>query len=396
MIDETLKNIPIIDEAIIDKGNGKFAVTKDDVPNYIESDEYDYSAMNNRKNFEDLLKWKGIAGKWAYDHNIGLYARRRLHTDKSETGVDASTKARARFIAQESWYDEDNYFWIKIDEYPKPLICQLRVSNHITDFKKHYETHSNEPLGIVNCDTILNLKILDKQALKKAGKKPKEGWTRMASTSQKYVDSALTWTMFSVEVTLDLNDPDLDPVGLQLFEMFLQEVKEGKQPTITIDDLRQWIDPDAYVRINEYYDNNNPGQLYVRPGQLTARENLKSNQWTMAPSVNKDFTRYAIPRFADDPVDYNELTLDKTNPIFYRGDKCYYGKFDGKNIRYNTKKHTITRVDKKGKPLGNGTMFVTGYPLTESRFRRKKLIESFVLSPLYLHNIIIESIEKLL
>lgn len=391
----------MIDERIIELPNDKFKVLKDDVPDRQESPEFDFSHANNKRKFERLMKWKGLAGWWAYKHGIGLYSRRKLLRNPYETPKQASIRARARYIGQESWYDEDNYFWIKIHEYPKPLICQLRISNHITDFSNYYETHSNEEVGIVNCDSVLNVKVVDKQALINAGKNPLHGWTRMHTTYSNF--SGSDWTMFSVEMILDPNDPNVKPEGIKKFEDFISEVQAGNQPTISIDDIKNWVDPKAFVRINRKRvsdDPNDPGfrQLLVRPNQLTKRDNLKPEQWPQKVlDSGKDFGRYLIARWTGEEVPLSEIwdSLDINNPVIIDGEEYYVGQDGYDRIYLNYNKGYFKPATSNGDLNKAATPVMVN--INENIMKnRNRLIESFNLSTIYLHNIIMESIEKLL
>ena len=323
--------------------------------NNVPSERRKFSDANYQDNFEKWMKQRGKAGWWAYQHGIGMYARKRPEDRNDDIAMQ---KARARYMGQESWYDEDNYFWIKIDEYPKPLLCQLRVSNHITDFDSLYKTHSHDPLGIVNCDTIFNLKI--------------DPNTRDAN---KFVSTNAKHRLISVEATFDPDNASKEEI--KFVDNFIKRVQSGSQPLITMDQIKTWIDPNADVRFD--------GADNVRPNQFLPRKNLIASQWD-SPRNQRRFRRLTIPAWSfrfPKSVKYEELNVDEGSPFVLNHDTWYPGRYNDYKILVNYDKWYIRILKKNGEINQN----ISPIPI---------LNESFNISSNYLHNIIMESIEKLL
>lgn len=97
----------MIGEKTQEYGDEWFSIIND---NNTQSPKRRFRDANYKDNFEKWMKERGKAGWWAYRHNIGMYAIKDAQ-DKSDD--IARIKARARYIGQESWYDEDNFFWLK-------------------------------------------------------------------------------------------------------------------------------------------------------------------------------------------------------------------------------------------------------------------------------------------
>jgi len=199
----------------------------------------DYDDLNYKKELEDLAKFKSYSCWWAYKHNIGFYPRQEPIKDKNgkvigyETKEDAGLKARARYIGQESWYDEEHYFWIQFPSEDKPLLAQLRVSNHETKHSQWQKTHSEK--RVVNCDTCLNIIINE---------------TNRDTFNS---DATTPFIITSVEVKYPLKDALNDLVNPNTpVNIFIKQIQNGLKPIVTLNDINKIFNTVAIVKRSGY------------------------------------------------------------------------------------------------------------------------------------------------
>ena len=156
----TIKEVPYSDTFDGLDNNKKLLSYRDAKGNVHTLSNISYDMANDKTWFEFILKKFNPPGWWAYTHQkIGFYASFKIGMDNppvSGTISDATYKARARYLFKESYYDEDNFFILKLPQLEKPIICQLRISDHMVMPSTYYQSHSdNKP----QCDACLNIII---------------------------------------------------------------------------------------------------------------------------------------------------------------------------------------------------------------------------------------------
>lgn len=190
-----------------------------------------FEDVYNKNKFSDLMKKGGKAREWISRHNdFGFYVKNRDINGKTLSKADAQLQARARYMGDESWYDEDNYFWVKFEEIQQPLICQLRISNHNTSHRQYEDSHSNDES--VDCQTCLNIIIGD-----------------TAYNRDKPTKAEGEYAIITIEAFFDEESKTKEEI--QHFENFIQMIRNGSQPHITMDEIRAYIDPNAKIVVSQ-------------------------------------------------------------------------------------------------------------------------------------------------
>lgn len=312
-----------------------------------------YEDANYKDNFEKWMKARGKAGWYAYQHGIGMYAK-RTKDDKSDDM--ARLKARARYIGQESWYDEDNFFWLKLDEYDKPLICQLRVSNHYTQHDKYQETHSLNKL--VQCDSVLNIKI---------GDYSREAF-RPATTEH---------AIISVDANYDIDNKTQQQI--KNVDNFIKKIQNGEQPTITIQQIRAWIDPNARPRFS---GGRNVRQNQFEPRANIVRHRLKVPKWY----ERKQQEQQQLPK--EIPFD-NLNFLDKT--MEFKGKEYELANYNDTDFAVDYDNLVAYPIKKKG-----GLSMANPITINENKKYKIKMKRTIRLNESELKRMISESVRRVL
>ena len=267
-------------------GNELFYLLDD---NQKRSKVYKYEDMNYKSKLEQLAKSKSISCWWVYKHGIGFYPRQEPIWDEDgnfagyEAEEEAGLKARARYLGQESWYDEEHFFWVQLSEDEKPLLTQLRVSNHETKHNQWQKTHSEK--RAIKCDTCLNIIINPS--------------TRDAFNS----DASTPYRITSIEVNYPTEDALNDLVNPNTpANVFIKKIQSGLAPTVTLDDINAIFDTEAIV---------------VTSGGREVRDNqIKGNNPRAGATVPDDrlgiIDRSSVPELIDDTVkDWEKILAQK-------------------------------------------------------------------------------------
>ena len=299
----------MVDEKTIEHSDDEFSTIGDD---NVQSDRRKFKDANKREFFMKWLKEKGPAGLWAFNHNIGLYAYRDKNYDKNipntkEFNHKIAAKGRARYIGAESWYDEDHFFWIKLDDYERPLLSQLRVSNHRTQHNQWQISHSLD--DEVQCDTCLNLMI---------GKDLSRENTRPATTDH---------AIISVECVYDESKKTKEQKAH--VEKFISDVTSGKQPTITFDEIREWIDPNAFV-VKTGGENVRDNQFQPRENLATKKNRIWLPKWADEDDDNKNKQQGYPKEILFDDMEFTDDTVNSK-----KGDVLYVSYCNGLKVAYN-------------------------------------------------------------
>ena len=318
--------------------------------NDVQSERRKFSDANYKDNFEKWMKARGKAGWWAYQHGIGMYVKR----EKGEDDETAQLKARARYMGQESWYDEDNFFWLKLDEFDKPLLCQLRVSNHDTQHDKYQKTHSLNKL--VQCDSVLNIKI---------GDYSREAF-RPATTEH---------AIISVDANYDVDNKTEQQI--KNVDNFIKKIQNGEQPTITIQQIRAWIDPNARPRFS---GGRNVRQNQFEPRPNIVRNRLKVPKWY----ERKQQQQQQLPK----EIPFDDLNfLDKT--IEFKGKEYELANYNNTDFAVDYDNLVAYPIKKKG-----GISTANPITINENKKHNRKMKRT--ISPLEnkLRRIISESVRR--
>lgn len=333
-----------------------------------------FEDVYDKEKFLDLMKKGGKAREWISKHDdFGLYVKNRDRNGKPLSDNDARLQARGRYMGDESWYDEDNYFWVVTEEFQDPLICQLRISNHNTSHEQYESSHLND--ATVDCQTCLNIIISDK-----------------AYNRNKPTTAQGKYAIISIEAFFD--EPKRTEEQIAFFEDFISKVRSGSQPHITMDEIRTYIDPNAKIVASQDGYFISPSEANIKPNQFdTTRKNrivdrLKPRAWNK-PKVDPNATLPKEIKLSDAMEgSTNETYQDKTGEyeIFIYNDRrfaldypnhvAYFFKKNGNLSMANPipildenkrKKYNILREDKnmrilvktnKGlRPLGEGRIY---------------------------------------
>jgi hypothetical protein len=276
-----------------------------------------FADVYNKDKFLELMKKGGKARDWVARHNLfGYYVKPTdYETKKKLTKAEAQLLALPRYMSDESWYDEDNYFWIQIDGFEKPLISQLRISNHNTVHKQYEKSHSNDKS--VDCQTCLNVVIGDK------------AYNRDKFNTYAVGDDAIV----SVETFFD--EDNRTPEQIEFFEDFVEKVRSGSQPSITMDEIRTYIDPNARVVISQGGAETTASLANIRPSQYAARKirvvtRYNPRDW----NAEKENTNFEIPK----AIPYSDVSNGDTGEEYVdRKDKKAYNVFvyNGKRFAFD-------------------------------------------------------------
>ncbi len=312
--------------------NERIEYTPDGKGFILNADDYSRHEVKNfadvydKEKFLDLMKKGGKARDWVARHNtFGYYVKKRDADGNVLSDADAQLQALPRYMTDESWYDEDNYFWIQIDGFSKPLICQLRISNHNTSHSQYESSHSNDKS--VDCQTCLNVIIGD------------TAYNRdKFDTHAKGKDAIV-----SVETFFD--EDKRTPEQIKFFENFVEKVRKGAQPSITMAEIRKYIDPKARIVISQNGKETTASLANIRPSQYSARKNrvvnrLKTRAWTTKTNNNNFEIPKAIPFSVVTKNQTGEKYTDKDGEydIFLYNDRRFafsYDKFKAYYIKTN-------------------------------------------------------------
>lgn len=237
MIDEKLQPLKGAN-----RGLGGILKGNDNVPH-----PYLWDDVNDEEEFQRAIDYKGKFKRWAYDHNIGNYFPKR--------------ESRLIWLGKSSNYEEENFFYIKLDDYEKPVLAQLRVSNHNTYLPQWKESHS-EGEYCSGCDFCLNLVI---------GRD--ESFVIDNSSLEGNQDYKIT------AINCEFNPEDKTPEQLEKIEMFIKKVKEGKQPMITFQEIKELFDENPNVE--------SWGDDVVRDSNFNPRKNLVRSNTKNYPFIVK-------------------------------------------------------------------------------------------------------------
>lgn len=233
-----------------------------------------FEDVYNKDKFLELMKKGGKAREWISRHNdLGLYVKNRDIEGNKLSKADAQLQARPRYMGDESWYDEDNYFWVEFEEIPQPLICQLRISNHNTSHRQYEISHLNDKT--VDCQTCLNIIIGDSAYNRDQGTRA-EG----------------EYAIISIEAFFDEESKTQEEI--EYFEKFIEMIRSGSQPHITMDKIRAYIDPNAKVIASQNGEFISLSDANIKPSQYdTTRKNrvvsrIKPRAWNKEKENDND------------------------------------------------------------------------------------------------------------
>jgi hypothetical protein len=252
------------------------------------SNVFNYEDVNYKKKFEELVKFKGNSCLWAYNHNIGFNPRQLSIKDNDgniigyETKEESGLKARARYLGQESWYDEEHFFWVKFPGDDKPLLTQLRVSNHETKHSQWQKSHSEK--RVVSCDTCLNI-IIDET-------------NRDTFNS----DATTPFIITSIEVKYPLKNVFNDLINPNTpANIFIKQIQNDLKPVVTLQDINKIFNTVAIIKRSGYGS--------IRPNQYMGN-NPKAG--TAIPQSKLGIIeRSYIPELIDDTVENWEEILQQ-------------------------------------------------------------------------------------
>lgn len=284
-----------INESIKELNDEDFYIIDDDD---VQSPIRKFKDANYKDNFEKWVAERNHAIQFAYNHGIGLYAK-KSDSDKSD---DVSRfRARARYLGQESWYDEDHFFYIKLDGLDKPLLSQLRISNHRTHHETYQKSHSNDKYGRVQCDTVLNIIITNKnQAIDRCPFKP-------STLSDR--------TIISIETTY--NEKTKTAQQKKNLDDFISQLQNGDyvtnkngvvlkdtQPVITMQWIKDNIDPNPQIVITRGRETlNKINPQYIRPNQYLKKGTIDNNPTLKMPPFYERPKVNVLPK----QIDYGDL-----------------------------------------------------------------------------------------
>lgn len=333
-----------------------------------------FEDVYDKEKFLDLMKKGGKAREWISKHDdFGLYVKKRDRNGRKLSDNDARLQARGRYMGDESWYDEDNYFWVVTEEFQDPLICQLRISNHNTSHEQYESSHLNDTT--VDCQTCLNIIIGDK-----------------AYNRNKPTTAQGKYAIISIEAFFD--EPKRTKEQIAFFEDFISKVRSGSQPHITMDEIRTYIDPNAKIVASQNGYFISPSEANIKPNQFDiTRKNrvidrLKPRAWNK-PKVdpNSDIPKEirlsdamegaTNEKYQDKDGEYEIFIYNNRRfGLDYPNHVAYFFKKNGNLSKANPipildenkrKKYNILREDKnmrilvktnKGlRPLGEGKIY---------------------------------------
>lgn len=333
-----------------------------------------FEDVYDKEKFLDLMKKGGKAREWISKHDdFGFYVKKKDRNGRKLSDNDARLQARGRYMGDESWYDEDNYFWVITEEFQDPLICQLRISNHNTSHEQYETSHLNDTT--VDCQTCLNIIIGDK-----------------AYNRNKPTTAQGKYAIISIEAFFD--EPKRTEEQIAFFEDFISKVRSGSQPHITMDEIRTYIDPNAKIVASQNGYFISPSEANIKPNQFDiTRKNrvvdrLKPRAWNK-PKVdpNSDIPKeIRLSDAMEGATDEKYQDKDGEYEIFiynnrrfgldYPNHVAYFFKKNGNLSKANPipildenkrKKYNILREDKsmrilvktnKGlRPLGEGRIY---------------------------------------
>ena len=341
-----------------------------------------FEDANKKDVFEKILQLRSKAGWWAYKHGFPFYGYKILNKNKrnKQKEDDFGKKVRANYLGQESWYDTDNFFWIKFDELSDYICAQLRISNHKTKHSKYFETHY-QPKHI-DCGCVLNLMIGGNNTLHPFEPSPS-------------VDGAV----ISIDALYLPGDDELydDDLNAHLanknnwsrkeisydrrrtwVNQFVKDVLSGIQRKITIHDVKKYICPYPSIRCTKDGINVNLTDDVIKPNQFMSN-NMRSNLNVLRASVPK------WVGISDNAIDINNLQIIDAfiNPETYE----YY------DVAIDTTTNKMYAIDDKKEyaykekaPLENARLGVNNKKRGRSRganidINSINLEDRFVLDP---------------
>ena len=191
-----------------------------------EPHDLSYADANREDIFNKMLPLKGRRAVWAYNH--GFVPTVLVPNDKPNFDLqDAQRKARAKWFGEESYYAMQHFYLIapEIDR-TKPIIAELRISNHTLDPEVWYGNHSSGRYGMM-CDTCVSI-IIDED-------------TRDA-------DIRVTFRNNNVRIN-DIQirfDPDnVTDAQTKQIDKFVDAVLRGTHPKVTLKQLEAWFGSEA-------------------------------------------------------------------------------------------------------------------------------------------------------
>ena len=232
-----------INEMYIRNDDGQsFRYTTYNDPHELKQETVYYDELNSdEETFKSYFgKSASNAVDFAYKHNFALVDYYRSGVIKSKNGFDDRRKERrGEFIGQESLYDTRHFFRLKIEPNLPPVWAQVRMSSHPVTLAEWHRTHCAADRA--NCYFGLSLLFTDYPLFK----------CHFPSNPRDY-------RLEIYECRVNDYNTDWEWLG-----KFIDDLVAGKEPLISVNDIKKYIDPNYNLRTNHI--NNEFDPLRNRP-----------------------------------------------------------------------------------------------------------------------------------